>query len=623
MPVVAAPSAGRLRARLPRAAHGGTRRPAWLPVWSAAAAMRALRAVIVVPGLFALTFKVVGDPQMALFAGVGGAALVAGTAVSGTAWLAALVTIPVVFATFFAGVAGPNAASGVTAALLVYVLPVATPATVSVVPSRLAGWWLASAAGTAAVLLLPVRSPGDRLRAAASACAAALAAHLEAAVRGEAAPAEREASLAAKRELMTAFTATPSPPTGLATASQGLASAVQLLEWCGGLVCDAMDGHLELSRAAPPDRELLGVAAGMLHDVAALLSGADVTPDFTRLERARAASTARQREPSGDTAGAGARAAHAFHAQAIALAARSAAANALIAARRASPETVAVQRRQWYGGPQDGPPAESRLAALAGALGVVARHASIRSVWFRNSARGAVALAAAVGVADVSGVQHGFWVVLGTLSVLRSNAAGTGSTAMRALAGTVGGFAVGAALLLGIGTAPAALWAVLPAAILVAAYVPGTAPFAAGQAAFTILVFVLFNLLVPVGWTVGLLRLQDVALGCAVSVAVGVLFWPRGAGAVVGDDLADAFRRGAAYLTQAVDWALGVRGEPPGTAVAAVTAGIRLDDALRGYLAEQGAKRVTRTDLWTLVMATIRLRLTANSLACPHGGRAN
>jgi hypothetical protein len=83
----------------------------------------------------------------------------------------------------------------------------------------------------------------------------------------------------------------------------------------------------------------------------------------------------------------------------------------------------------------------------------------------------------------------------------------------------------------------------------------------------------------------------------------------------VGDDLADAYRRGAAYLTQAVDWALGVRTAAPDTAVAAVTAGIRLDDALRGYLAEQGAKRVSREDLWSLVMTSTRLRLTANSLA--------
>ena len=113
----------------------------------------------------------------------------------------------------------------------------------------------------------------------------------------------------------------------------------------------------------------------------------------------------------------------------------------------------------------------------------------------------------------------------------------------------------------------------------------------------------------------GLLRIQDVALGCLVSLVVGVLFWPRGAASVVGDDLADAFRRGAAYLAQAVDWALGTRHEPPDAGAAAVTAGIRLDEALRGFLAEQGAKRVSKEDLWMLVMATMRLRLTAYSLA--------
>jgi len=230
-------------------------------------------------------------------------------------------------------------------------------------------------------------------------------------------------------------------------------------------------------------------------------------------------------------------------------------------------------------------------------------------------------------VADLLDVQHGFWVVLGTLSVLRTNAAATGATVLRALAGTVVGFAIGAALMLAIGTNPTTLWIVLPVAVLVASYTPGTAPFAMGQAAFTITVIVLFNLLVPVGWKVGLVRVQDVVLGCAVSLLVGLLFWPRGAGAAVGDDLADAFRAGAAYLTQAVDWSLGRRQAAPDTAIAASSAGIRLDDALRLYLAEQGTKRMNKRDLWTLVLATTRLRLTATSLAglcayCPPVGPA-
>jgi uncharacterized membrane protein YccC len=615
--------------------------------------MRAARAAIVIPALLAITFKGIADTQMALFATFGGIAtlvianfggkrkdkliahaglavvgslsLTIGTLVSGTTWLAAVVSIPVAFAIFFAGVIGPNAASGTTAALFAYVLPVASAGGAGTIPSRLGGWWLASVTGTAAVLLFSPRTPGDRLRTAAATLAAELATRVRAAANGETTAPDtmRQASAA----LQAAFIASPYWPTGLATADQGLASVVQTLGWVCTQVGEAFDGHLDTTQARPVDRELLRAAGCLLHDVSALLAGQDAEPDFEALEAARTASTAHLRELSGRAGEPGTRvaAAHAVHAHAIAVAVRSTAADALIASGRADPETIATERRQWYGtadgaaaalGLVPGTIADSaRLGGLAGATVAVARHTTIRSVWFLNSLRGAVALAVAVTVADLSGVQHGFWVVLGTLSVLRTNAAATGATAWRALAGTVVGFVVGAPLLLAIGTGHAALWAALPLAVLVAAYAPGTLPFLVGQAGFTVTVVVLFNLLVPVGWRVGLLRVEDVAIGCAVSLIVGVLFWPRGAGPVVSNDLADSFRRAAEYLTQAVNWALSEPMAPPSAAVAAIAAGVRLDDALRGFLAEQGSKRVSKEDLWALVNASTRLRLTANALA--------
>jgi uncharacterized membrane protein YccC len=507
------------------------------------------------------------------------------------------------------------------------VLPVATPGTVAMIPDRLAGWWLASVVSTAAVLLFSPPSPGDRLRAAAAASAHALAAHLEAAVRGTATPADQAKCLAAKQELMNAFATTPYRPTGLATADQGLASVVQLLEWCTALIADATEGHPNLDQADQCDRDLLAQTASVLSQAGDLLAGqapADLGLDdpgtlleASEMDRQRDACAAYHQSapPNQDYDSVEIIARHAFHAHAISIAVRSIVADTLVATRHADPETIAARRRGWYGAQPEGTMAERRVAALSGAIGVMTRHASVRSVWFLNSLRGSLALATAVLVADVSGVQHGFWVVLGTLSVLRTNAASTESTALRALGGTMIGFVVGALLLLGIGTSTPALWAALPIALAVAAYAPGTLPFAFGQAAFTVVVVVLFNLLQPVGWKVGLLRIQDVALGCLVSLVVGVLFWPRGAGSIVGDDLADAFRRGAAYLTQAVDWALGSRHAPPDAGAAAATAGIRLDEALRAFLAEQGAKRLSKEDLWMLVMATMRLRLTAYSLA--------
>ena len=51
---------------------GSVRLSDWVPAWSVPAALRAIRAVIVVCGLFALTDQVIGNLQMATFAAFGG-----------------------------------------------------------------------------------------------------------------------------------------------------------------------------------------------------------------------------------------------------------------------------------------------------------------------------------------------------------------------------------------------------------------------------------------------------------------------------------------------------------------------------------------------------------------------
>jgi uncharacterized membrane protein YccC len=612
----------------------------WWPVWSVPAALRAVRAVVVVCGLFALTDQVIGNRQMATFAAFGGFAtlvlasfggtrrdklfahaglalagsglLAIGTVVSSSTALAALATVPVTFAVFFAGIAGPNAASGVTAALLAYVLPAASRGTIAMIPDRLAGWWLASLAGTAAVLLTSLRPGDDELRRAASNLAVAVADEVDAALHGTAGEEGLSGLLAAKQQLLSRFIATPYRPTGLAVADQALANAVELLEWLTALTADAIRERADVRDISPDARRLLEAAVEVLRDTSSLLAGGDALPDVDWLERRRTEAVANLDHLQPGREGFRDAARVSFHANAIAVAVLAIAAETLVASRRADPEWVEARRRLWYAGSA----AAARTARRVSSVVAVARvHASIRSVWFVNSLRGAVALAVAVAVADLGSVQNGFWVVLGTLSVLRTNAASTGATAARALAGTAIGFVVGGVVLVLIGRGSGALWAVLPVAVFVAAYAPGTAPFAVGQAAFTVTVAVLFNLLAPIGWKVGVVRIEDVALGCAVSVAVGLLFWPRGVAAVVGDDLADAFRSGSAYLTQAVQWAAGMRAAEPDGAPAAATAGQRLDEALRAFLAEQGVKHIAKQDLWRLVGGSLRLRLTARSVA--------
>jgi len=615
-----------------------------VPKWSVPAALRAIRAMVCVCGLFAFTDKVLGNPQIATFAAFGSFAtlvlasfagtwrdkllahlalaltgsvlLTIATIVSSSTVLAAIVTVPATFAVFFAGLTGPNAASGVTGALLAWVLPAASAGTVSMVPDRLIGWWMASVCGTALVLLFSPRpSGGNQLSAAASALAEKLADVLDAALRGGPTKDDLSAMVAAKHSLIAGFTSTPYRPTGLGATDQALANCVELLEWTEALVSDAVEEQHDLRNAPPPDLELIAVSSSVLRDTASLLAGGDGRPDVDELERCRAAVLAQISESMpqpGGRANFRQAAQISFHANAVAVGVVGVAYETLVASRLADPEWLEARRARWYTGSNVAARTVQRVSSVATAAHT---HASLRSVWFVNSLRGAVALAVAVAVADVTTVQHGFWVVLGTLSVLRTNASATGATALRAIAGTAIGFVIGGALVVAIGSDETALWIVFPFAVLVAAYSPGTAPFAVGQAAFTVLIAILFNLIVPVGWKVGVVRIEDVALGCAVSAVIGTLFWPRGVSSVVGDDLADAFRTGASYLTQAVQWATGARADAPDTAAPAGTAGVRLDEGLRGFLAEQGSKRITKQDLWRLVGGSLRLRLTAHAVA--------
>ena len=246
------------------------------------------------------------------------------------------------------------------------------------------------------------------------------------------------------RALITAFTAAPYRPTGLAAPDQGLANLVETLEWLTTLVSEATREGTDLTAIDEVDRRLFLEAVNVLRGTASVLSGTEVTLSLGTLEELRLASAARIASLDGD--GSGADEVHvSFHAQIVATAARSAAVDALIAGRRVDPSVVATELARWSDGP--GAPISSvkgpgpfNTASLNAARRLVTGHASVRSVWFVNSARGAVALAVAVGVADLSNVQHGFWVVLGALSVLRTNAASTGATALRALVGTTFGF---------------------------------------------------------------------------------------------------------------------------------------------------------------------------------------
>jgi uncharacterized membrane protein YccC len=156
-------------------------------------------------------------------------------------------------------------------------------------------------------------------------------------------------------------------------------------------------------------------------------------------------------------------------------------------------------------------------------------HFTPRSVFFQNAVRLAVGLAAARLVAGVLDLSHGFWVLLATLTLMRTSVTATRAAVLPAFLGTVAGGLIAALVLALAGTDAAVYEVAFPFVMFFALAAGPIAGLVAGQALFTLLVALLFAQMAPVSWRLAEVRVLDVVLGGLLGAVVGLLVWPRGA----------------------------------------------------------------------------------------------
>jgi len=619
---------------------------------------RSVLAAVVVPSIFAIALAITTSPQVPLFASFGSFALmlfvsipgtrpdklrhylalvaagalliVAGSLCSNNDVLAIAGMAVAAFAVLFAGVLSPTAALGGTYLLLAFVLPVNVPVPPGEIPARLAGWGLAAAAALPVILLVWARPWYDTRRAALATAVTRLAGLVQAHAEGRRDPPAHAAAEGALRELRKAWAATPYPPTGLGPSEVAVAKMLSRIEWAGTLAVVGPD-EVDLVLNSPTARELNAAAARALRCVSAVIgptaegrsperqAAAELTAALEELHRDRRESLRWAVDRLVNQAALGSGEQQKASASALAFV------DPTFRTRRLGLATEEIGALALEATGFDAPLQQDTVPVRPAGFVAAARalwqraaiHLTLRSVWLRNSLRGAAALALAVAVARITDVSHAFWVALGTMSVLRSSALGTGATALRAVAGTVVGFAVGTAIMLGVGAHTETLWFLLPLAVLAAGAAASVFSFATGQAGFTVFVIILFNILVPAGWKVGLVRVEDVVLGCVVSVVVGLLFWPRGATAAFGQALCDAYRTGSRALVTAVDRLVSAGPDVPMQQAdsRSMASYHLLEEAYRQFLAERGAKVIPLSTATDLVTGAARLRLAAHTLA--------
>jgi uncharacterized membrane protein YccC len=478
-----------------------------------------------------------------------GAVLVAvGTVISNEALVVAVVGIVVAGGVRFLGSFGGYFQASVSPLILAYVLAASVPAPGATVPDRVLGWVVAGLVCTVAALVLWPRRERLELRAAACRAAGALADHVQQMGTPNGPTDEtRAATDTAMGDLLTR-SCVPQRPAGPSAHDASLSFLVDQLQRIAVLV---RTHHRE---RVPADADPLArLAADTLRTVERTLETATPPDDIDARVDACLNAKLGVVDRAVDAIGAGEEPRKVLDGiddlvpeRVVLLIAGSALANASIVVSGRAPAVHNVSI-----------PLEVPLTAnVRGTLGrlrhLIAANAVPTSAYAQDAVRAGVAIGAALFLAGELRLDHGFWVVLGTLSVLRSNAFETGRSAVFASLGTAIGFAVSAALLALVGFDDVGLWIIVIAGFFLSAYTPQVVGFVAGQISFTIAVVAMFNLLVPEGWHTGLVRLENILIGASVSAVVALVFWPRRASVGLRANLAALYRDLATELPERI-----------------------------------------------------------------------
>lgn len=535
---------------------------------------KSMRAILVVPALFAVLHAVLGLQTIAtygffgclvgiIFANFGGPSkpravayaamiilgdilIIIGSLLSDTIVGGAAAMFVIIFLVSFAAVFGGYTPVFMAPAALSFSLAIMDPLSASPIDARIIGWTIGGAVAMIAGLLLWPIDRRPRLRRSLAEICGGLSAALANTNDRKAA---ETAYNRAEKGLSDALKAisTPLRPAGPTSRDIGLLRMLTLLEQATDMTRRLLDGDGDRQLESPLR---VACADAFRRTRAVLLGEAEpdtLAQDIPELDHARLAT-----DHTIDLA--------TMQAAEEETAETQADDPALAAVRRMFPVKVLSHIAIWVeasaatatgagnlvrptrSAPELRPYSDRPLALFNRMRGILSFALDPDGVIFRNSIRAAAALSLAVVLAKVLPVDHGFWVTLAALLVLHSSAASTTATSLQAIAGTLIGFVIAALVLLAFGNSPVAMWVLLPIAIFLAGYMPGVVGFMIGQTSFTILVIVLYTLIDPVGITTDIARVETVALGAATGAVMSLILWPHGARVALARALETSYR---------------------------------------------------------------------------------
>ncbi|WP_422732172.1 YccS family putative transporter [Leclercia pneumoniae] len=153
----------------------------------------------------------------------------------------------------------------------------------------------------------------------------------------------------------------------------------------------------------------------------------------------------------------------------------------------------------------------------------LSRHFSPESALFRHAVRMSVVLCVGYAFIQITGMQHGYWILLTSLFVCQPNYNATRHRLALRILGTLAGVALGLPILYFVPSVEGQLILIVITGVLFFAF--RNVQYAHATMFITLLVLLCFNLLGE-GFEVALPRVIDTLIGCAIAWAAVSFIWP-------------------------------------------------------------------------------------------------
>ncbi|GBU11763.1 transporter [Enterobacterales bacterium] len=188
-------------------------------------------------------------------------------------------------------------------------------------------------------------------------------------------------------------------------------------------------------------------------------------------------------------------------------------------------QLASIESEQTLPENQDGksPFADNKLTGLDDIWLRISRHLTPKSALFRHAIRMSIVLVVGYGFIQISGLSHGYWILLTSLFVCQPNYSATRRRLALRIIGTLAGIVLGIPILYFVPSIEGQMVLIVISGVLFFAF--RNVQYAHATMFITLLVLLCFNLLGE-GFEVAIPRIIDTLIGCAIAWAAVSFIWP-------------------------------------------------------------------------------------------------